>query len=133
MVREELTRHLRHDLKSNPESTAFAARKGKEPQGQPVSTEHKDAKQRLVKDDPNINPAVCSVHIAKNDVIEWKLVGKFTVNPKILGSQMLQLLLATTRGGEPFQRILQLWALWLCSYSIQSNSNLLSHKRRLKH
>ena len=56
MVWEESTRHLRHDLKSNPESTTFATRKGKEPQGQPVSTEHKDAKQQYIKGDPNTDP-----------------------------------------------------------------------------
>ena len=58
VVGEESTRHLPHDLKSNPESAAFAARKGKESQGQPVSTEHKDTQQRYVKGDSNTDPKV---------------------------------------------------------------------------
>ena len=37
VVREESTRHLRSDLKVNPESAAFAARRETELQGQPVS------------------------------------------------------------------------------------------------
>ena len=37
VIREQSTRHLQNDLKSNPESDVFAARKGKEPQGQSIS------------------------------------------------------------------------------------------------
>ena len=56
VVKEESTRHLRSDLKANPESVAFATRRGKELQGQLVSKDHKEGKQRYVKGDPNTDP-----------------------------------------------------------------------------
>ena len=44
VVWEESTWHLRSDLKVNPESAVFAARRGKELQGQPVSKDQKEGK-----------------------------------------------------------------------------------------
>ena len=56
VVREESTWNLRSDLKINPESAAFAARRGKDLQVQPVSKDQKEGKQRYVKGDPNTDP-----------------------------------------------------------------------------
>ena len=39
----------------------------------------------------------CFVHIARNNVIQWKHDGKFKVNPEIMGSRMLQLVLVITQ------------------------------------
>ena len=80
VVWEESTQHLRQNLKSSPESAAFAARKGKEPQGQPVSTEHKDAKLWYVKDDASTNPEVhlfCTHHKKRHHTMEtyWEIHG----------------------------------------------------------
>ena len=124
VVWEESTRQLWHNLKSSPESTVFAARKGKEPQGQPVSTEHKDTKQWYVKGDANTDPKVhlfCTHHKKRHHTMEtcWEIHGK----PKYFEKSKV----------STSSRILQLWALRLCSCSIQTKSKLPGYKRRLKH
>ena len=84
VVRKESTRLLRHDIKTNPDSTVFLAKQMKEPQG--ASKEPKEQKQKYIKGDPNTDPKahLLCTHCGKwRHTVEncWDLHGK----PKTYG------------------------------------------------
>ena len=79
VVREESTRLLRHDIKTNLDSTVFLSKQMKEPQG--ASKEPKELEQKYIKDDPNTDPKahlLCTHYGKQRHTIEtcWDIHGK---------------------------------------------------------